>query len=348
MASPSTAITRFDLSIAYAEFNLLNNMKKFIGLKVLPALAVAQEASDFLKIKIASYLTAVEDTRRAPKASYARDSFEWTTDSYALEEHGVEETVDDAEVERYGDIIRVEQIALWRAINRVLLRLEYDIAAAVFNTSTWTGSSLTTAAAVPWTTAATADPIADIDAAHLKVNSNCGEDANALVLTKKAFTAMIRTTRVEALLKYDASRIAGRTQQRSATMKQREQDCQRPLAALQVDQIIVARGFKNTADKGQTASLSRMWDNTMAMLCVVHDDGIGGDLENPSPQIGRTLFSTKNDEPLPGQDDAGLGSLIIDEYREENVRGSVLRPRNKRQVKILHPECGHLLTSVTA
>jgi hypothetical protein len=51
MASPSTAITRFDLSIAYAEFNLLNNMKKFIGLKVLPALGVALEAADFLKIR---------------------------------------------------------------------------------------------------------------------------------------------------------------------------------------------------------------------------------------------------------------------------------------------------------
>jgi hypothetical protein len=149
MASPSTAITRFDLSIAYAEFNLLNNMKKFIGLKVLPALAVAQEASDFLKIKIASYLTAVEDTRRAPKASYARDDFEWTKDSYALDEHGVEEVVDDATVERYGDIVRAEQICSVRAINRVLQRLEYDIAAAVFNTTTWTGSALTTASARP-------------------------------------------------------------------------------------------------------------------------------------------------------------------------------------------------------
>src|ERR1043165_2063806 len=99
MASPSPAITRFDLSIAYAEFNLLNNMKKFIGLKVLPALGVALEASDFLKIVLESYLTKVEDTRRAPKTGYARDDWEWTKDSYVCDEHGVEEVVDDATVE---------------------------------------------------------------------------------------------------------------------------------------------------------------------------------------------------------------------------------------------------------
>jgi hypothetical protein len=347
MASPSTAITRFDLSIAYAEFNLLNNMKKFIGLKVLPALGVALEAADFLKIVLASYLTKVEDTRRAPKSGYARDDWEWTKDSYACDEHGVEEVVDDATVERYGDIVRAEQICSVRAINRVLQRLEYDIAAAVFNTTTWTGATLTTTLTTPWSTAATADPVADIDAAHDKVNSNCGEDANTLVLTKKGFRSILRTARVEGLLKYNAADVLIATND-GMNMSAVPRIADGLLQLFQVEQILVGRGFKNTADRGQTATLSRMWDDTMAMLCVVHDDGISGDIENPSPQVGRTLFTTKNDEPLPGQDDAGLGSLIIDEYREENVRGSVLRPRNKRIVKVLHKECGHLLQNVTS
>jgi len=347
MASPSTAITRFDLSVAYGEFNLLANMKKYIGLKVLPALAVALEAADFAKMQIASYLTKVEDTRRAPRSTYARDDWDWTKDSYALDEHGVEEVVDDATVEKYGDIVRAEQVCAIRAINRVLQRLEYDIAAAVFNTTTWTGASLTTTVGTAWTTAATADPVADIDAAHDKVNTNSGEDANTLVLTKKGFRALMRTARLEGLLKYNAAELLIATND-GQNMSAVPRIASGLLELLQVEQILVARGFKNTADRGQTASLSRMWDDTMAMLCVVHDDGLNGDLENPVPQIGRVLFSTKNDEPLPGQDDAGLGSLIMDEYREENVRGSVLRPRNKRQVKIFHKECGHLLQGVTA
>lgn len=347
MAAPSTAITRLDLSLSYSEFSLIANMQKFIGLQVLPPLGVAQEAADFEKIKIASLLTKIEDTKRAARAGYSRDSWEWTTDSYAVEEHGVEETVDDATVEKYGDVVRTELIATMRAINRILQRLEYDIAAAVFNTSTWTGSSLTTAVGTPWTTAASADPIANIDAAHLKVNAGCGEDANTLVVTKKAFTAMIRTTRLESLLKYDASELLvalnnGQNQKMVSEIVSGLKDL------LQVERILVGRGFKNTADKGQVASMSRQWDDTMAMLCCVHDDGLDGDLQSPAPQIGRTIFTTKNNEPLPGSDDAGLGSLIMEEYREDATRGSIIRPRNKRQVKILHPQAGHLLTSVTA
>jgi len=347
MAAPSTAITRLDLSLTYHEFSLLANQKKFIGLRVLPALGVEQEASDFGKVKIASLLTKQEETKRAPKSTYARDSFEFTTDSYAVEEHGVEEPVDDASVERYGDIIRVEQLATVRAVNRVLQRLEYDIAAAVFNTATWNGAGLTTTVGTAWTTAASADPVADIDAAHEKVSAGCGEDANTLVLTKKGFVSLIRTARVEGLLKYDASEllIAINSGQNQSMLKEIVSGLK---DLLQVEQILVGRGFKNTADKGQVASLARVWDNTKAMLCCIHDDGLDGDLENPMPQIGRTIFTTKNDEPLPGVDDAGYGSLIIEEYRDESVRGSIVRPRNKRQVKILHPEAGHLLQGVTA
>ena len=347
MSSPTSAITRLDLSFTYNEFNIAANLGKFIGLQVLPALGVEQESAEFAKIVIASLLGKVEDTERKAKSTYARDDWEWSKDIYGVKEHGVEEVVDDATVEKYGDVIRTEQVAAIRAINRVLQRLEFDIAAAVFNTTTWTGSDLTTALGTAWTVKATADPVADIDSAHDKVTDGCGEDANTLVVSKKAFRAMVRTVRLESLLKYDSSQLLlAMSNNQNNKMVTEVMSGLRDL--LQVEQILIGRGIKNTADKGQTPALSRFWDETMASLCVVHDDGIEGDLENPQPQLGRTIFSTKNDEPLPGSDDAGLGSLLFDEYRDEPVRGSVLRPRNKRQVKILHKECAHLLTNVTA
>jgi hypothetical protein len=88
MGAPSTAITRLDLSLTYQEFSAMANQKKFIGLRVLPPIGVEQESADFPKIKIASLLTKVEDTVRSPKATYNRDSWDWTKDSYAVEEHG--------------------------------------------------------------------------------------------------------------------------------------------------------------------------------------------------------------------------------------------------------------------
>lgn len=345
MAAPTTEISRFDLGMSYSEFSLEANRRKYIGLRVLPPIGVAQESASFRRLNIESFLKPVESTVRAPYGEYNEDQFEWHQDTYSVQEHGVAERTDDALIERYGDLIRTEQLAVARGVNRILQSLENDIAKAVFNTSTWTGSALTTAISNAWNVKADADPIADIDAAREKVKTNCGVAPNTLVLTDTDFIACIRSDRVEALLKYDAAQIL---------MAMNGQMDARVLAAAQsglaalfnVDQILIGQAFQNTANEGQAASLGRFWTAGRAMLCHVNDDGMMGDLEPAMPNIGRTIWTTKNGEPLPGSDDAGFGSLLFDEYRAESRRGSVFRPRNKRGIKILHKEAGHLLTGL--
>jgi hypothetical protein len=357
MAAPSSAITRFDLSLAYQEFDMLANQQKFIGLKVLPPIGVSQEASDFLKLDVASFLTKREDTRRAPYGGYSRDTFAWTKESYACEEHGVEEVADDALVEKYGDIVRMEQLAVARAVNRILQTLEYDIATAVFNTTTWTGSTLTadidtantangiTTSGNKWSDRANSDPLADIDYAAFYVKANCGMAPNTVVMTDIDFRNCIRSTRLEGLLKYDAVQVLTAMAGTGPRATEVRNDAAAALAAaFGVEQVLIGQGFQNTADKGQTAAFGRFWTAGRVMVCHSSDDGMSGDLQASVPSIGRTIFSTKNGEPLPGSDDAGFGSLLFDEYREEQVRGSVFRPRNKRQVKMLHTTAGFLLT----
>ncbi len=343
---PSSAITRLDLSVSYGEFSLINNIRRMVGLQLFPMLGVAQEAATFAKMTAAQLAQKVQDTRRAPKSAYKRNSTNWGTDTYNLEEHGLEEPVDDALLERYGDIVKAEMIASKRLIHAILLKLEYDIAAVLTDTAVFTGANAV-GISTAWTTPATADPIADIDAAHDKVNAACGEDANVLQLTKKSYRAAIRTVKIVDRLKYDAAQVLSDMesgQKSNLVTRVNSGLCD----LFGVEKIVVARAFKNTADEGQTASFSRVWDDTKAMLCVAHDDGMDGDLEDPRPQLGRTLFSTKNGEPLPGSNDSAEGSLIMEEYREENVRGGILRARNKRQVKTLQVGCGCLLTNVTA
>lgn len=336
MASPSVAITRFDLSMGYSEFSLMASRLGYIGLQVLPAIGVAKDSGSFLKINVEDLLRKIEDTERAPRAEYKRDTFQWTTDSYDCKEHGVEEVVDDLLIERYGDIIRAEAVAQQRAIHRVLIALENAIAAAVFNTSTWTGATLTTAASVAWTTPATAVPITDIDNAIEKVKTSSGMKPNTLILSDYALQKFKRTAQVQDLLKYSGA------------------DDPKNLGALEgiktmfeLDKVLVAKGTKNTADEGQTGSFSRLWSTTMAMVCHTRDDGMDGDLESMEPCIGRTIFATEGNAAIPGMGD-GEESLIVEEYREENRRGGIIRARNKRHVKILHAEAGHLITGVTA
>eukprot|EP00913_Durusdinium_trenchii_P028457 g26685.t1 len=345
MAVPSTAITRFDLSISYAEFSLLANQRKFIGLRVLPALMVAQQASDFMKVTVESFLGKVKSTKRAEKGSYQRDDYEWTTDNYATEDHGKEEVLDDRSIKRYGNEIRAEAVHRTRAINAVLQAFEQDVADAVFNTTTWTGATLTTAISTPWTTKATADPVADVDAAVDKVETSSGMEPNSIILTKKAFRAALRTDRLEDLLKYDSTEVLMALQS-----GQNSKLVTKVMGGLhdlwQLENIIVGRGFKNTADEGQTAAFGRFWDDTKAMVCHINDDGMMGDIEQAQPNIGRTFMWADENVAIPG-DETDTPGVIIEEYREENKRGGIIRARNDRGIKIIHPEAGHLLTAAS-
>ena len=313
----------------YSEFSLIANQRKYIGLRVLPAVGVARQSSSFLKVTVESVLGKVEDTKRAPGATYKRGEFEWTTDNYSTDDHGVEEPLDDRTLNMYGSEIRLERIRSMRAVNRVLQRFEQDVADAVFDTAVWTGAALTTALGTPWSTAATATPITDIDNAIEKVKASSGMVPNALVLSDLAHRRAKRTAQVQDLLKY-----SGRDDPKNFADALAE--------LFDIDRIIVGRGFKNTADLGQDATFARFWDTTMAMVCHVNDSM---DLEDPDPTIGRTIMFTDENAAIPGGDDGAI-NVIVEEYREEKIRGSVLRARNDRQVKILHPEAGHLLTGI--
>ena len=334
MSSPSTAITRLDLSISYAQFALEANRLGYVGLQVMPPLGVQLEAADFAKLEVGELTSNVEDTARAPRSTYARDSFTWTKDSYAVQEHGVEDVVDDATIERYGDVLRAEVIHTQRAINRVLQRLEYDIATALFNATTF--SNYTTAAATAWTTRSTAVPVEDIDDAIESVIGQCGMRPNALILSDYALTEMVRTAQIQDLLKY-----SGADDPKSL----------RVLSGLKelwdLEHVIVGKASYNSAIRGATPSFSRHWNATMAFVAHINYDGMAGDLEAPVPNLGRTIFSTSGNDSVPGVGD-GEDSLIVEEYREESRRGGIIRARNKRHAKLIHLQAGHLITAVTA
>lgn len=351
---PTTTIVRRDLSMTYAEFHAAVNRSRFIGLRVLPPLAVSQESANFQRIDCEQMQHGVEDTRRQPDGTYRRDEGRWKEDSYSLQEHGVEERIDYGKVERWGDLIRFEDLARVRAINRMLTRFEYDIAQSVFNTTTWASYKTNVdvvangSSGEKWTVKASADPIIDIDLASDATKSQCGVRANALVASYKAYRAMLRTDRIESLLKQDGVQIlinalSGIVPDTMAV----EQASSSLLQVLQLEKILVGDAAYNSADKGQSPTFSNFWSETLAMVCRIEDDGFNGDLEMPRPHIGRTLFSTKNSEPVPGMAMGGEDSLIFEEYEDNPSRGKFLRPRNKRGLKMMQVESGHLLTNVT-
>lgn len=201
MALPSTAITRLELSSTFSEFDLAVSRLRFIGPRVFRPRLVGVQAADVGKVVLEQLLDTKPDDR-APGGEYKRDDFEFTKFSYATDEHGREAPLDDRTLRIFRDILDAEDIQSQRAQDKVLRNYEIDAAAALYDTATWTGASLTTAITNEWDDATNGVPITDIEAAKRLVRSGSGLEPNALVCNRDQFWNAMRTDQVIDLLKY--------------------------------------------------------------------------------------------------------------------------------------------------
>lgn len=326
MVAPSTAINRFDLGITIEEFNLVANQGGFIGPSVLRPMIVREQSGNIPKVAD-NELSTVPETARAPGGAYKRDTFEFDSLGYTCAEHGREVPLDDATLAVYASTIDAEAIAVRRMTHQILSRYEIDVAAAVYNSTTWTGSDLTTALSTPWSTHASSTPIGDIQAAKEKGIAK-GVEFNALVCNRRQLWHLLQSAQLLA-------RMSDVRNKDNSTVKSAL------LELLDIDRIIVAGGLKNTANQAATAAYSRIWDIDQAMVCRV------ATTDDPSEVcIGRTVLWNGDGAGAAGTEQAL--ALLTEEYREEGVRGSVIRGRNWRGLKIMFAKCGHRLTNVAA
>lgn len=321
MPTPSTALSRPTIAGSLMEYDLQASLAGFIGLKVFPVFEANEAAAAFGRIKLESLLKA-RDTARAAGASYNEAEYEFTNDTYTTQDHGFVVPVDDRRARMYRSYFDAEQHAAARARDVVLRNFEKRVAAAVFNTTIWTGASLTTATAGIWSTLSSGVPVTDVQLAINKVEDASGLRPNAVIMAAKTFRTARQTAQVIDRVKY-----SGHTDPKNITVQ--------ALAALfDVDYVLVAGGMKDTADEGQTASLSRIWDHTMCMVCRV---ATSSDIEEPC--IGRTFHW--------GEDGSSIGS-VVESWREEKRRSTMIRARMDTDEKRLYVQAGHLITGVHA
>jgi len=324
MPSPTSSLAtqRPDLA-TFLEFDLESEKNGYVATQVFPVIDVQSQAGNFGKIPIEQLLQQ-RDTKRAPGSGYARGT--WTFDKavYATEEHGAEEPVDDREAKMYSEYFVAEQISTLRAFSAVLRNAEQRVADAVFNTTTWTGSSLTTAVATPWSTLASAVPITNVEAAVQKVYDNSGLWANALIINRKVFRNLRNCSSI--IDRINASGAGSPSKASDVTVEMLK-------AVFDLDYVIVAGTSKNGAKEGQTASPSQIWSSSYAMVCKI---ATSPDMREPC--IGRTFHWS--------QDGSSIGGTV-ETYREEKSRSDIIRVRHDVDEVTLYAEAGHLLSNIT-
>ena len=324
MPSPTSSLATLRPDLAtFLEFDLESEKAGYISTQVMPVQNVVSQSGSFGKIPIEQLLQQRE-TRRAPGAGYARGNFTFGTATYATEEHGAEEPVDDREAKMYAEYFDAEQVSTMRAFSAVLRNAEERTADAIFNTTTWTGSSLTTALTHEWDDATNAVPLTDVEAAVQKIYDNSGLWANALVINRKVFRNLRNCDQV--IERIQSAGAGDATKASDVTVQMLAQAFDLPF-------IIVAGTSKNSANEGQAATPTQIWSGEYAMICKV---ATGMDMREPC--IGRTFHWSDDGSNIGG---------TVESYRDEVIRGNVIRVRHDVDEVVLYPQAGHLLSNVT-
>ena len=320
MPSPTSSLAtqRPDLEASLEEFSLAMDSEGFIAHRVLRHTSVGSQAGKFGKIPIEQLLKG-GSTNRAPGAGYSRGDWKFEPASYATDEHGWEEPVDDREAQMYANYFDAEVISTQRAQRIVLENQEKRVAAMIFNTSTYTPTAVTN----EWDDATNATPIADVESKVQGIYDASGLWPNAMVITKKVFRNLRNVAEIVDRIKYQ-----GFVDARPETIT-----VEALAAALAIDNILVAGGTKNTANEGQNASLSPIWSGEYAW-------------------IGRVATSDDFREPCVGRifhwdADGSQPRGTVETYRDETVRSDIVRVRHDVDEVELHTASAGLLSNIT-
>lgn len=324
MAIPSTTLSTLETQLdTFFEFALEQASDQFIASKVFPIIDVMKASGDFGLVPIEELLENVSGGERNSGSGYARDSFQFTKGSYACQEYGFEEVVDDREAAVYNDYVKAGEIAVMRATFKLLAAYEARVAAMVFNTSTYTGSLDTAVANGQWTSASST-PITDVENAVQAFYAQSGQWPNALVMNRQVYRQLRLNPQVVASL--NGAGAGDRATARDVTVEQLQ-------AVFDIPNILVAGGSKNTANHQSAASISQIWGKHV-MVCKI---ATSADMKEPC--IGRTFHYGA---------DGSRSSGRIDVYREEAIRSDVVRARHDSDEVLLYTEMGNLIPNVIA
>lgn len=207
------------------------------------------------------------------------------------------------------DLLPNQEIEAWQAMSKpasavspeakstslltglVMLDREIRVAAAVFNPSSYVaGNTVTLSGTSQWSDFANSNPL-DALLAALDVPLF---RPNTIVLGQAAWTKLRQHPRVIQAANASAQTGGAITRQQLSDL-------------LEVRDVVVGAGFVNTAKKGQTATMSRVWGKHCALLYV------GNDLANADqPCFGFTAqFGTRVAGSIPAPREGLRGGQLI-------------------------------------
>lgn len=321
--SASLATQRPDLAASFEQFDLDASRMGFLGTRILTVIDVPVQAGNFGIIPI-EQLLQTRTTLRAPGSAYGRSNWTFKPSTFSTKENGQEEAIDDRERTMYANYFAAEQVAAKRARDAVIRNYEVRVTNLLTSGTTFTGA-LTSAVTVSWKTFASSDPITDANTAIQAVYANCGFKPDTCVVGFNAFYNARRSASLINQIKYSGIDDPKMPVDVAANLMAQ---------AFGVQRLLVAGAQTNSANEGQAVSLSQVWSNDKIGFYKTDDSQ-----DFKSPCIGRTFHWSADGSSIGG---------TVESYRDETVRGDVVRVRQDTDEQILYSQMGYVMTGANA
>jgi hypothetical protein len=301
------------------EFDFAADQARYIGQRVFPVIETQKQAGVFGKIPVEQLLKS-GTTLRAPGSGYNRGNWTFEPATFTCIEHGWEEPVDDREAEMYAEYFDAELVSAMRAQAIVLRNYEQRVADAVFNTGTYTPTTVTN----EWDDATNATPIDDVEARVQAIYDASGLWADTLIISHKVF----RNLR-------NADQVVNRITASGAGDPAKAEDITPQMLAqvFALPKILIGGGTKATNNEGQAFAAGEIWSNEYAMVCKTADSN-----DFREPCIGRTFHWSE---------DGSTSGGTVESYRDESNRSDIIRCRIDTDEVTLHTPCAALLDNIT-
>jgi len=281
---------------------------RFAGAIVLPFYAVDQSHGKYSKITAAQFDNDITKPRAAG-SNFAQTSSEFTAATFECLEYGAENSLDDLDIASAESDAQLDitTVAANQLADDLMVGHEIRVANAL------SGASFTsTAATAAMSVVASATPIADINNAVLRLNSDGVFDRIHLIIEASLYAEMLQTDDMRNLINGSGNMVWAKDQ---------------VARVLGVDEIVIANTRYNSAIKGQSASRSSVWPTTSYYVAQVAD----GPFVNGG--IGRTAYYS-----------ARGGTFTSETFRTEQPPASVIRVRMNADELIINAAAGETIS----
>jgi len=313
-----TTLQRADLGMLAYEYMTEASRRGFIAQELLPIFPVAEQSADYPVIPIESLLK-MPDTKRSARGNYNRSDYSFETGTYSCDEHGWEEVVDRVERNLYSRFFDSSVVAVERAVDVLMRGYEKRVADYLFNTANITNTSNV---ATEWSTI-TATPRANVIAAKQAMRAASGLMPDTIAMSQKVWENLLKVTEIINAFTYTSPIEVGNVEAQKRIIAQ----------YFGVEKIVVGNAIYDSAKKGQTFSISDVWDDEYILLAKVLS---GNNLRQPV--LGAT-FLWEQDSP---------DILTTEEYEEPQTASTIYRVRHHTDEKLIFSGAGYLLGNITA